>query len=174
MHKYLLKAIKPYNSQIDFELIQYGLTLIKNDLIFLLSLFLIGFFLNIEQMILFFLIIFCLLRHFLPGFHCKTQLNCFIFSVFFSVTISFVSNTIVIPLNYPLLFLSSFFFISYTLILPMKKKQKLKALTTQFLIFNIGIICILLLAQSIYNLIVIIQFSLSILNFKFLIFDYNK
>ena len=60
MNRYALKVIKTYNSQIDHELIRYGLVLIKNDLIFLLPVFLIGFFLNIEQTVLFFFIIFSL------------------------------------------------------------------------------------------------------------------
>lgn len=171
MNKNVLKIIKTYDSQIDYELIQYGLTLIKNDLIFLISVFLIGYFLNIEQTLLFFFIIFLPLRHSLPGFHCKTHLKCFIFSISFSLIISFVSNTIMLPLKYSLLFLSSFCIMSYTLILPMKKKQKFKTITTQLVIFTLGVICILLSVHNIYNLIVFIQFSLSVLNFKFLICD---
>lgn len=173
MNRYDLKVIKTNNSQINHELIHYGLVLIKNDLIFLLPVFLIGFFLDIEQTVLFFFIIFLLLRQSLPGFHCKTQLKCYIFSIFFALIISFVSSTIVIPLKYLLLFFSSFCIMSYTIILPMEKKQKLKAIAIQLLIFTIGIICILFYIHNIYNLIVIVQISLSILNFKFLIFDYN-
>lgn len=56
----------------------------------------------------------------------------------------------------------------------MKKKQKFKTITTQLVIFTIGIICILLSVHNVYNLIVFIQFSLSVLNFKFLIFDCER
>ena len=68
MNKNVLKVIKTYDSQIDYELIQYGFTLIKNDLIFLISVFLIGYFLNIEQTLLFFFIIFLPLRYQQPFF----------------------------------------------------------------------------------------------------------
>lgn len=174
MYKFILKLIQTNNPETDYELIKYGLILIKNDLKFLIPVFIIGFFLNIEWNILCFYMIFLPLRNSLPGFHCKTQLKCLIFSISFSLIVSYVSNSVIIPLKYNLIILSSFFMLLYTLILPMDKKQKIKAIAVQFLFFSIGIICVYFSICTIYNLIVITLFSLSILNFKYLIFDYSK